>query len=358
MFNIFTGKNKKFPIISNNFINNLLNNLSNTKSNKMDAENKMLIIPGHYQEKSSINTDSPIIIRVLGADLKREDSWIIENGKTIPSYIIEQNYVPLNTVPTLEMIKKQPPKSIFAGLDQQNKFTTTDDVNEILDDDFEDIDSNILPETLKIKVTPHTKTAKELSNETFMLSIFSKQTIDTINRNSLNELGVEKYKSQQFMVSFELNYLIDKCKQTSELLELDKREVAEFLYSTLNKETIKNRIINKIHKLLLEDKDVNNEVNKDVNEVDNFLVQESNKDFKDVFNGRNIIEIMREYNKLENDRVFNEIKETQELIINHLNNERIKISELKEKEIIEVPKNPDIIDQKISEIDNYLKTLL
>ena len=73
-----------------------------------------IIIPGQYQLKTSIGAEKPEIIRIMGADINHSDNWLTQDKKSIPSYIIENDYMRLDMIPNLEYVKKSINSNIFS----------------------------------------------------------------------------------------------------------------------------------------------------------------------------------------------------------------------------------------------------
>jgi len=207
----------------------------------------IIIIPGQYQLKSTIGTEKPEIIRIMGADVKHPDNWLTLDKKSIPSYVIENDYVRLDMIPNLEYAKKETP-DIFG--------------------DFEAIELNEIQTPLQTKQTPeNTKTKFEIIKEEFsneneiknitilpeshISIILKKINIDILNKKANFSKDEIKKPIINIEIPITLNYEIDKLRATIDLMDLDINEVIDFIVNStslnilpLLKQALKYELLN------------------------------------------------------------------------------------------------------------------
>lgn len=235
MFTTFYHNNSKL---------NKFRKLITGKTKVMD----IIIRPGHYQSKSSLGSDNPDIIRVLGIDKTKTDSWITQDNKSIPSYVLEQDYVALDTVATLKN-KTKSKKNLFAD------FSTVDVENQVgnqkpesqnlknqqkpinqkpLDAKNPLIDEILLnQENTIINLTNPPEVIKTIP---FDISVIDKINIDKLNEKSMDKFGIEKYKKPEIVleVPILLDYEISKLRTTIELLDLDEDVIVTYLAENIS----------------------------------------------------------------------------------------------------------------------------
>lgn len=203
-----------------------------------------IILPGHYCNKSTLESEVKQIIRIIGKS-NREGYWITDEHKEIPEYVLLDDYVALDTVASQ-------PKQKF-GKDIFGDFAPVHIDNEITNDNEEEIepsetkqnnDGNItltneqFEKLLKsIPISTNNKRYKviekpnnyQLDEQT--LSIIRKAEICTLNHNHEKKYGDRPYKYKKLNVTIELPivYELNKLRQIIELFELDERKIAEFI---------------------------------------------------------------------------------------------------------------------------------
>lgn len=317
-------KNLRKEIFSNN-INNL-----NTK----DQMDQIIIKPGHFQLKTSIGSDTAEIIRVLGPDKNREGYWITQDGHSIPEYIIAESYVALDTVATMKDANKKVPQSIFAGLDQISNQEETE--QEDFTQNF-DIHVPLKPsKELKAKLVPVEKNYspfikgdinEEEIKPSFDITVLEKISIDNLNQKSFEMHGIEKYKKPiiNIQIPIELNYDLNKLKQTIDLLELDTNEILTYIIKNIEIKPILNSLKTELEKLL-SDKQINQSYDETINisksnipnlhNSDNSIHRDKSVNVdNNIPNDNNIIEknsieIEQEKNSIENSTEINNSKQT------------------------------------------------
>lgn len=213
----------------------------------------IIIRPGHYQTKSSLGSDKPDIIRVLGIDKTKTDSWITQDGKSIPSYVLEQDYVALDTVPTLKN-KTKPKKNLFAdfsSVDVENQVVGNQQpvnqqpvnqppanqqpVNQNPLDSKNPVITEILlnqGNTIFSQPNPY----EAIKTIPFDISVIDKINIDKLNEKSMDKFGIEKYKKPEIVleVPILLDYEISKLRTTIELLDLDEDVIVTYLAENIS----------------------------------------------------------------------------------------------------------------------------
>jgi hypothetical protein len=218
-----------------------------------------MLIPGHYKEKFS-NTENPVIIKIVGPDPNNEGKYLSIEGKTYSESNLVENYIPLVTAPTEESFKQSLNKSKrlfgdFKPITEENAkiFETIEN-----HDKYDYVDNYQGPpvtETIletKIVQTPSFKETQEPEHE--YKNILEKLNLTTINKQSQEKFGIPATKEKQTIslnLEIDLNYDIDKIKQTINILELDNKKVAEYLLSTIKLNTdILKLVGNEISKIL------------------------------------------------------------------------------------------------------------
>jgi hypothetical protein len=196
---------------------------------------------GHYQEKSSLSSEKPNIIRIIGVDPKKEGYWLTQDLKSIPEYILSEEYVFLYTSHS-EQPKKQVPLNIFEG------------IGDLVED--QKIFSEVQPQILPANSTHITPVQPKIVEEkiSFELSLINKISIDNLNKISLEKLGIEKYSKPtvNIQIPIILNYDISKLKQTIELFELNENIVLNHLVNQISIESLKPLILIKLKEFLHE----------------------------------------------------------------------------------------------------------
>jgi len=220
----------------------------------------IIIIPGHYQEKSSFNADKPNIVRILGPNIQREGYWLTQDGKSLSDYEISENYVLLDTRQSEnDKGRKLPPKSIFAGIEE----TPSD-----MELDFSEVQvqtSNFPPpeQSHQVHIIPNTYATNQQPQQpkdipiqpSFDITIIDKINIDVLNQKNIDKYGIEKYRKPVITVNLpiELDYDISKLKQTIELLDLDENVIIDYIISKIPmtniKQALKDKISNHINNL-------------------------------------------------------------------------------------------------------------
>jgi hypothetical protein len=190
----------------------------------------MIIRTGHYQTKASLGSDKPDIIRILGVDKEKTDAWKTADGRSIPSYIIEEDYVFLDTRPSAKAPQNIPPKSIFSDF----KPIEESAVIPVIAVDS----SNLLPNNPEIKHSGlNTFPIEENQIQiNFDIAVLDKINIDVLNQKYFERHGVNKYvkPTLNITVPLTLDYDIQKLKSTIELLDLDENVVFNYLVNNLS----------------------------------------------------------------------------------------------------------------------------
>lgn len=226
---------------------------TNTKNNNM-------ITPGHYKEKFS-NTENPVIIKIVGPDPNNEGKYLSIEGKSYSESNLMENYIPLVTAPTEESFKQSLNKSKklfgdFKPITEENaKIVETIEKHDKYDyvDTYQNTSLivDVIQEN-KIVQTPAFKEVQEPEHE--YKNILEKLNLTTINKQSQEKFGIPATKEKQTIslnLQIDLNYDIDKIKQTINILELDSKKVAEYLISTIKNNTdILKLVGNEISKIL------------------------------------------------------------------------------------------------------------
>jgi len=211
----------------------------------------IIIRLGHYQEKNSLGSEKPTIIRIIGEDPKRDGYWLSQDGQKFSEYALDEQYVFLETSIS-ENIKKSAPLNIFDGLEEVSNIPTKEYTEQPLLIQVPSI-KNIFTEQQKIE-----------PKIPFDISIINKINIDNLNKISMNKFGIEKYRKPiiEIILPITFNYDIKKLKQTIELLELDENIILDFLVDQISIDNIKPLIKSKLKNFLLsEDEEIIEEIN-------------------------------------------------------------------------------------------------
>lgn len=228
------------------FFKTLLDKIkSSVKSSLNIKNNKIMITKGFYQTKASLNTDSKEIIRIIGADINRLANWMTQDGKSIPEYVLEQEYVPLDMQPNKDAFKinqknQEKLKNILAGIGSE------DDVEEVIEDEYplnndEDIVVNV-PNKYPEKTRTFVEKSKVDPKVQEVQIILDKINIDNINKKNQEKFGESnlKKKTIQISIPLELNYDFDKLKTTIQLLDLDLNIVVDMIVKGINIDISRN----------------------------------------------------------------------------------------------------------------------
>lgn len=203
-----------------NFQNN--KNKSIIKNNNI-MNNPVLFESGLYQTISSLDSDSPSIIRIIGQPKDDENNYLTQDGQLIPSYILANNYVRID------------------AYSSKNEKELTKAVKNKLFEDFEPtkFEQNIQPITDEIiselsenkgyipQINHNHLTIENLKSSSFDLSIFDNIRIDNLNKKSIEKFGEKRYNETKIpiVINFVFPYDIEKLKTAIELLSLDEKIV-------------------------------------------------------------------------------------------------------------------------------------
>ena len=316
---------------------------NNSKLNKfrklITGKNKVMDIiirPGHYQSKSSLGSDKPDIIRVLGIDKTKSDSWITQDNKSIPSYVLEQDYVALDTVATLKN-KTKSKKNLFAD------FSTVDVENQVgnqkpenrkpLDDKNPLIGEILLNQENTIVYNPNPSNV--IKTIPFDISVIDKINIDKLNEKSMDKYGIEKYKKPEIVleVPILLDYEISKLRTTIELLDLDEDVIVTYLAENISFDftrAIKQKLKELLNHEYVKPEEVKPEPKSEPNHSEKNLLDSSTEVYGPI--------------EVEEKPIIEKIKES--VASNPITKQ------------ITNPMNPDSLEKEITEISEYLNRFL
>ena len=212
-------------------------------------ENVIVVVPGHYCSKQTINSESKDIIKVLGPS-DREGYWVLDDKRVLNEYVITEDYVLLDTAWSNSSTKQK--NNFLDGFKpttnnyyEPAEDSYTDGYAEESYTDGYDEDSYIVQnqEESYYKSVQHpnqqNKKGYELSPEEEkrkqMEFIIQKANVDYLNKINDEKYGVKPYKEFTFTIPLEIsiNYDLKKLSVICELFELDNREVAEFLFDEI-----------------------------------------------------------------------------------------------------------------------------
>lgn len=247
----------------------------------------IIIIPGHYQTKSSLGSDKLEIIRVLGPDPTRDGYWLIADEsqankkKSISEHTLSEEYVLLDTAYSADVVKKSPPKNIFAGLDDET------DEPEIAIKPTQQLSGTILTangsissDTTMPLINPQQHGIKQ---DNFLSSFVDKINIVKLNEKNLAKKGEKKYPDSYVLpltINLEHIYDLSKLKSLIEFLDLDEDEISDYLVNLILQENlsdiksaIKNQILNSKENLINISKSVDKpKIEFNVNSTGNLII--------------------------------------------------------------------------------------
>lgn len=318
---------------------------------------ELLIKPGHYQTKSSIGSDRPDIIRILGADNSKPDNWITQDGKSIPSYIIEEDYVALDTAATQEDIKRKTKtkKNLFADFEKvdENKINYELGTNGVtinsndnnnnnepqLDGDYDIIfDPNLSTNSKLTHIGDSVHTQAKKIEVPFDISIIDKTNIDKLNKKSMDKFGIDKYKKPilDLLLEIEFNYDIQRLKTSIELFDLDIEVILDYLVTDIMKTNFKPMIKEKLRQKFTEEPPT---------ETKEKIVSDSLP-----YIPKSAVETKQEIEEITN------FKEVESQFKEKLSEKTITKQNENQTEI-KTPDNWGKLSEGISEVDNYLKNM-
>jgi len=201
----------------------------------------IIITKGHYQSKDSLTSEKPDIIRILGPDSKKDGYWITQDGKSIPAYEIENNWIKLYTSAS-KTETKLPPLNIFEGIGENSDY---EEIQEIQEKEVNFINSEA---SIKHKIEENKIIIKQIP---FDITIIEKINIDFLNKKAFDTLGIES-KIKKQILPIEFNYDIKKLRQTIELLSLNENIIIDFLIDNISIIEIKKLLKERLKKNLFE----------------------------------------------------------------------------------------------------------
>ena len=183
-------------------------------------EQQTIILPGHYESVTSANNTDPNsvreIIRIIGMD--SNGYWVSEDNKRYTESDLQHNWVALDT----SISQTSMDSHLFKGFKPSVDFP--------LDGDGEDYEDLVEPNEPEIVKTVQPSKFDELG---FLLS---KASIESLNKSSLENLGIESYKPSKITLTldFEIPYDLSKVRQIIELFNLKPNEVVNYLFETID----------------------------------------------------------------------------------------------------------------------------
>lgn len=207
----------------------------------------VIIIPGLWIKKSTINSDNKDIIRIIGEDPEKEGNWLttdsngsnVKEYSSLPDYVIERDY---SLLQRLEYSSKPSKKLKLGDIDKEpvvieQKIVEEKDEKIPKEDSDKNLDPIYLEEQLqKIKIPETTKVVyKERKLE--------EQIFDKIKLESTDEV--------EFRIIIKNVPNINKLKNTAEYLNLDLD-----ILSNLLREHIKENVLESLKSIIK--KELNN----------------------------------------------------------------------------------------------------
>lgn len=309
------------------------------ESNNSSKMNQIIKL-GHYQKTTTIDSDNPEIIRVIGESVKNPGYFNTMDNKQIPAYELEEYWTLLDTVASIKDSVKTLPKNIFAGIGE--------------DEEVEDEEPNT-----NIGITLSDEAMDDFNEKTKSLNPFenvSRTKLPVIKKEVLEHTVIEKLRINKLnnpsntvkqiiipvTLNIELDYDITKLSDTIEILGLNKNIVVEYLLNNIKKESFDTAIRNTLNKIISEK---------------SFDTQKTEEPYVSKTNEKNSI---AEFNR---DKEIEELKGTISELKTKSEDIDKQLKKLKEQpvEVVSTPSSRNVetkLTEGISEIDNFLSKLV
>ncbi len=265
-------RSKRINATFNTLFNKIIGKIINFSNNKQITKSMdKIIIPGHYQTKSSLGSDKIEMIRVLGPDTTKEGYWLIADEtkankkKSISEYTLYEDYVLLDTAYSADVVRKSPPKNIFAGLDDESNSEIIEEPTHAQPLSETIVNSSISSGVANI-LTPINPQQHGIKADNFLSSFVDKINIVKLNEKNLAKKGEKKYPDSYVLpLSINLEHIYDltKLKSLIEFLDLDEDEISDYIVDLILQENlrnikteIKNQILNSKENLINSSKNV------------------------------------------------------------------------------------------------------
>lgn len=228
----------------------------NNQNNTDNMEPIYVVKPGHYVEKSTMDSDTKTIIRIIGPSKDREGYWLTEDKKEISEYLLQNDYVAMDTSPTDGNKNKKKGKDIFGDFKKVDVDVQQQEqpvVEHII------VETNInqpIQEQPEIKKQPD---SSNISNNKrnielgFDINVIEKLNIDNINRKKKEKLGIEHGISKPVItieLPIEFNYDLEKLRQTIELLDLNETEIVNYIVSKIDMSQIQMALFTEVQNII------------------------------------------------------------------------------------------------------------
>lgn len=181
-----------------------------------------IIAPGFYQSKTSLNSDKPEIIRIIGIDPNNSGYWLTQFNEKIPEYALIENYEKCDfyLTPEAANIKKSRDKKLFGDFEPVK-----------LDENQPKKD----PEFVPLQKTIQQPEVRE------QRSVIS-HVVENVPKISEYDLILKKCKCSPKVINlpikFTFNYDLEKLNKTLELLDIDVNSCINDLLESLDKNEI------------------------------------------------------------------------------------------------------------------------
>lgn len=208
----------------------------------------VIIIPGLWIKKSTINSDNKEIIRIIGEDEEKEGNWLttdsnnsnIKERSSIPDYVIERDYVLLQR---LEYSQKPSKKLNFGNIGSQPVVIEQKQTKH-----EEQLDPIKVEEHLQ-KLPEHISSIPEKTKIIYKERTLEEQIFDKLKKESTDEVEfhlVVKNVPNIIKLKKTANFLNLNLDTLSELLcEQIKNDVLDSLKNVIKKELNKKYDISK-----------------------------------------------------------------------------------------------------------------
>lgn len=207
----------------------------------------IIITPGLWIKKSTINSEIKEIIRIIGEDPNVEGSWLTTDNSSstfgqnvsVPDYIIEREYELLRP---LEFYKKPAPNLKFGDISETPHEEQTGFDNTKIQQGFNNNNVDLKEQPHRLTpVTPITEPVKE-SPQPVVKQIKLEEQV-------FKKLDKDDFKKQDWVLSFDIPDL-KKLDNICEFLDIDIEKIIDMYIQSIEGEVItkfKEALLSKLH---------------------------------------------------------------------------------------------------------------
>lgn len=182
---------------------------------------------GHYQRTTTIGSDNPEIIRVLGEKKDRPGYFNTQDGKIMPAYELNEYWTYLDTLSSLKSEVKKPPLNIFAGLG---------DIDEAEEEESYGPPTPLISPIPKNfdKMFEGIPKANIVGSSCQTLNEVPSFVEEPIEHKVIEKLRINNVITIPVTLNIPINYDIEKLSNTIDILELNKNNVVDYLLSKID----------------------------------------------------------------------------------------------------------------------------